>query len=101
MRVSELKEVLNNVDDDLQVVFISSENNTDNYYQVKDSIFHEVVHINLGDIDDEKFFIKEYNFDDFYDKVVNSWEVDLSDENIAKIYEWQKWTKVLMFTLDD
>lgn len=63
MKVSELKEVLNNVDDDLQVVFISSENNIDNYYQVKYSIFHEVVHINLGDIDDEKFYIKEYNFD--------------------------------------
>lgn len=101
MKVSELKEVLNNVDDDLQVVFISSENNIDNYYQVKDSIFHEVVHINLVDIDDEKFFIKEYDFDDFYDKVVNSWEADLSDETITKMYEEQEWTKVLLFTLDD
>ena len=101
MRVSELKELLNNIDDDLQVVFISSENNIDNYYQVKDNIFHEVVHINLGDIDDEKFFIKEYDFDDFYDKAVNSREVNLSDETITKMYEEQKWTKVLMFTLND
>ena len=43
----------------------------------------------------------EVDFDDFYDRVVNTWEADLSDETITKMYEEQEWTKVLMFTLND
>ena len=49
----------------------------------------------------EEFFIRGHDFDDFYDRVVNTWEADLSDETITKMYEEQEWTKVLMFTLND
>ena len=101
MKISKLKEILNGFNEDLPVVFLSSENNLDFYYQTKGSIKYEIVHINDEDIDDERIFIKEQDYDEFYDKIVNCWACDLTDEEIEEKYEKLNWTKVLLITLDD
>ena len=101
MKISKLQEILNDIKEDLPIVFMSSGNTLDFYYQIKSSFKFEVVHVNDGEIDDEIFFIKEKDFEDYYDKIVNSLVLDLTDEEIESRYENEDWTKVLLITLDD
>ena len=101
MRIKEFKEILDGFSENLPMVFMSSGNTLDFYYQIKSSFKFEVVHVNDGEIEDAIFFIKEKDFEDYYDKIVNSLVLDLTDEEIEDRYENEDWTKVLLITLDE
>lgn len=101
MKVSGLKKILNNIEEDLPIIFLTSENHMDNFYQLKDTISYEIHHVNVQDIDDERVYFREIDFEEFYSRMVNILGLDLTDDEIEELYEQQEWTKALVITLDD